>query len=574
MIIIHRKYGTGLIVMSALLLIVLFILEWKNVDAITAENTEPVTAEAMETDSREHALFYAAAEVNGQVYEFEAWEKQGDSYFLFLPGWMKQSAAEIFVGKDVALNGEKMLSGNSFYMEDERESFDIAGNPISLQVMYSSSMPTLWVETQDDELDKIDADKAYEGTIYFTLFDEKGKIVAGGGKNQKGVMRARGNVSFDIAAKKSYLIESENKVNLMSMGEAEKWVLISNYFDQTALRNYLTTQLAMKMGLEYTPEMEFIDLYVDGDYRGMYLLSEKVEVDPERVNVRDLEAENEEKNGNVMLKKYPWQTADMKGFRAASPADISGGYLVEFELDERWGDEVSGFVTDGGQCVVIQNPKHATVGEVNYISGIFQNLEDALLESDTDRYLDYIDLESFANKYLIEELTKNIDANKSSQYFYKYDDSISTKIFAGPIWDYDKGWGNGGKLDKDLDLKDPEGLYANRAIYEHSIWYEMCSKETFYDYVKQKYCHQVVPWLNDILDGEIGVWKKQIYDSAMMDWMRWDEERQQDARIDEQKFVSDYEEAYQILIDFIVQRRDFLLSEWSDSKEKTDAEAK
>lgn len=387
-------------------------------------------------------------------------------------------------------------------------------------------------------------------------------------------MRARGNVSFDIAAKKSYLIESENKVNLMSMGEAEKWVLISNYFDQTALRNYLTTQLAMKMGLEYTPEMEFIDLYVDGDYRGMYLLSEKVEVDPERVNVRDLEAENEEKNGNVMIKKYPWQTADMKGFRAASPADISGGYLVEFELDERWGAEVSGFVMDSGQCVVIQSPKHATVGETNYISGIFQNLEDALLEPDTDRYLDYIDLESFANKYLIEELTKNIDANKSSQYFYKYDDSISTKIFAGPIWDYDKGWGNGGKLDKDLDLKDPEGLYANRAIYEHSIWYEMCSKETFYDYVKQKYCHQVVPLLNDILDGEIEIWKEQIYDSVMMDWARWDEERQGDDRIDEQKFVSDYEEAYQILIDFIVQRRDFLLSEWSDSKEKTDAEAK
>lgn len=149
------------------------------------EKTEPALVETEEKYSKEHSLFYTSAEINGQAYEIDAWEKQDDSYFLFLPGWMKQNPTEIFVGKDIVLDGEKIATGNSFWMENESESFDIAGDTISLQIMYSSSMPTLWVETQDDELDKIDADKAYEGTIYFTLFDEKGKIVAGGVKTKK-----------------------------------------------------------------------------------------------------------------------------------------------------------------------------------------------------------------------------------------------------------------------------------------------------------------------------------------------------------------------------------------------------
>lgn len=142
---------------------------------------------------------------------------------------------------------------------------------------------------------------------------------------------------------------------------------------------------------------------------------------------------------------------------------------MEFELEERWPEEDSGFITEDGQPVVIQSPKHATVDEVRYIAAVFQNFENVLLdEKNPDGYLDYIDLNSFADKYLLEELCKNIDANKTSQYFYKYDDSISSKIFAGPIWDYDKAWGNGGKLDEGLDLREPEGLYVKKHIYPHS----------------------------------------------------------------------------------------------------------
>ena len=118
------------------------------------------------------------------------------------------------------------------------------------------------------------------------------------------------------------------------------------------------------------------------------------------------------------------------GFRAKSPSDITGGYLVEFELDERWPDEESGFVTEEGQPAVIQSPKHTTVSEVNYIAGLFQRLEDSLLDTDSSdiQYQEYIDMESFVKKYLVEELSKNIDANKTSQYFYKYPDSISSKF--------------------------------------------------------------------------------------------------------------------------------------------------
>ena len=67
---------------------------------------------------------------------------------------------------------------------------------------------------------------------------------------------------------------------------AQKWVLISNYFDQTSLRNYLTLQLAQGLGLSYVPDSRFVDVYVNGSYLGIYLITEKVEVDPSELRFR------------------------------------------------------------------------------------------------------------------------------------------------------------------------------------------------------------------------------------------------------------------------------------------------
>lgn len=520
-----------------------------------------------ETARNESCPFYTLLSYGNRSYRIDVWEKEPYCYYLFLPGWISSSRdkyePKIFTTKDIRIGDEEFPAGSSFTVDQPESSFLIQGNAATLRICYSSALPALWIEAKEGELEKVNASKEYLSYIQVSLLNPSSQEISILSKNS--TIHARGNVSFNQAPKKSYLLEMEEETDILQMGAAKKWVLISNYFDQTSLRNYLTLQLAQGLGLAYVPDSRFVDVYVNGSYLGIYLITEKVEVDPERVAVQDLETENIARNGEEMLKKYPYRSDQKMGFRAKSPSDITGGYLVEFELDERWPDEESGFVTEEGQPAVIQSPKHATVSEVNYIAGLFQRLEDSLLDTDSSdiQYQEYIDMESFVKKYLVEELSKNIDANKTSQYFYKYPDSISSKIYAGPPWDYDKGWGNGGKLDTDLDLRDPTQLYASRHIYPHSIWAQLYDKESFQNEVRSCFSSQALPLMETILTDRLPEWKDMIYDSSQMDWIRWNGCREAETDNVEQKYVSSFDLAYEELVDFVRRRTEFLASEWS-----------
>ena len=531
---------------------------------------ESIAPAIHETDPAEPILplFSVVLSYRGITCRINSWEDESGSHYLFLPKYLsigeKNNKPEVYSHQAIVIDGKKLSAGDSFPLPKSETVFSSENKVSSLRILYSSGLPVLWLETGSGELEKIDASKEYVASISVSLLnpsDPEGFI---NGENAS--LHARGNVSFNEAPKKSYLLETEQETDLLGMGSAKKWVLISNYFDQTSLRNYLTLQLAQGLGLAFTPDARFADVYVNGDYRGMYLITEKVEVGPERVDIFDLEPENIASNGETLLKKYPYRSDRKMGFRAKSPADITGGYLVEFELDERWADEESGFVTDEGQHAVIQSPKHATIAEVNYIQNLFQRLEDSLLNTDVSdtQYQEYIDMDSFVKKYLVEEFSKNIDANKTSQYFYKYPDRISSKIYAGPSWDYDKGWGNGGKLDTDLDLRDPTQLYASRHIYPHSIWAQLYDKESFQDEVRSCFSSQALPLMETILSESLPQWKDMIYDSSRMDWIRWNGEREADTDNVEQKYVASFDLAYEELVEFARLRTEFLAAEWMD----------
>ena len=515
--------------------------------------------------------FFITMHANHQTYQIKKKKKDAENYYFFLPEWLcysnNNNGLEIFTQNSIRVNGEYDVSaGDSFFTcENEILVSSSTAVPSSLKILFSSNLPILWIETGTGEMEKVNASKEYTAAIDISLLSPtpSGDIV----ESEGATIHARGNVSFDIATKKSYLLETNREIDFLGMGSAKKWVLISNYFDQTSLRNYLSLQFAQGLKLTFTPDSQFVDVYINGSYQGLYLMTEKIENAPERVEIPDLEEENILQNGLELLKRYPYHSDRKMGFRAKSPSDITGGYLVEFELDERWADEKSGFITNEGQHVVIQSPKHATISEVNYISNLFQELEDSLVhtESSDNQYQEYIDMDSFVKKYLVEEISKNIDANKTSQFFYKYPDRISKKIYAGPVWDYDKAWGNGTKLDTDLDLRDPLQIYAGRHIYPHSLWAQLYEKESFQDAMRSCYFTQALPLLENILFQSLPAWRETIYASSQMDWNRWDEQRKAEPDSAELKYVDSYDQAYDQLLQFIQQRIDFLTTEWSSN---------
>ena len=129
------------------------------------------------------------------------------------------------------------------------------------------------------------------------------------------------------------------------------------------------------------------------------------------------------------------------------PRDTTGGYLLERDVAEKFRLEISGFYTETlKDLYTVKQPAYASEAQVDYISGLVNGMERAVAAADgVDpqngmQYTDYIDLRSFAQKYIIEELCKNNGAGATSSFFYKPQDAVSKKLFAGPVWDYDKAY--------------------------------------------------------------------------------------------------------------------------------------
>ena len=522
-------------------------------------------------DSARMSPFQIVSKEIGTDLRFQAWTQDEQTYYFFLPSQLQanffQEGINIYTTNDIIYNGQSIAAEHFFTVNDQDFSIFQGEEQIDFHIMTSSGLPALWLETEHpDDLEKINSSKEYTGDIQFFLLPSKLEAPSSF-KAINGTMHARGNVSFTVASKKSYLLETETASDPFSMGAAQKWILLSNYFDQTMLRNYLTFYFSRELGLKFVPDSQFIDLYVNGYFIGTYLLSEKVEVHPERVAISDLGVDNISLNTEEFLKSNPFKTENAKGVRAKSPSDITGGYLLEFEVEERYPDEPSGFITRNGQCVIVQSPKYATAREIEYISELVQHFENALYsESHKDQYLQYIDLDSFTKKYLVEEISKNMDANKTSQFFYKDSDKIDNRIYAGPPWDYDKAWGN--ELlnlslgDTSIELMDPDGLYAGLELFSHSIWAQLVKKDSFYANVRQQYKSLALPLLDSILENELPLWKNQIYCSAQMDWIRWNSSLIADTPNYNEKYCSSFDEAYQLLWNFIKARKDYLCQEW------------
>ncbi len=225
-------------------------------------------------------------------------------------------------------------------------------------------------------------------------------------------IRGRGNSTWDRFDKKPYKFKFDKKQNLFGFGKEKDWVLMADYIDNTLLRNYLAYTLAGELSaLESSPDCQSVELYLNGQYRGVYLLCEQVEVSEDRVDISDDE------------------TA------------IDTGYLVEMD---GWGDTVQVSVPDrlsSSRRYTIKSPDSDVIStaQKQYIQEYLTECMMAVQGGNYNTVLGLIDVESFAQAYIIYEMFKNPDVDWSSVYFYK---EASGKLFCGPVWDFDMSIGN------------------------------------------------------------------------------------------------------------------------------------
>jgi len=256
-------------------------------------------------------------------------------------------------------------------------------------------------------------------------------------------IKGRGNSSWWNADKKSYRLRFDEKIKLLGRHANRDWCLIANYFDKTMIRNELAFHMSRISRLEYTPATDFVTVYLNNDYLGVYMLADKIETAKDRVNADFL-----------------------------------------MEVDNRAEESEPQFkVPNLGNPIVVRDP-----GDIASTPDTFKSLKDFVYLADktlySDNYcaleggyLDYIDMASFVDWYLINEISRNNDAIMHTSCYMHY--STGGKLIMGPVWDFDIAFGNVNYNDNDKT----EGFWIAKAG-----WFSrMLTDPAFTDEVKARF---------------------------------------------------------------------------------------
>lgn len=461
--------------------------------------------------------------------QINGWEDEEKNIFFFLPSYAEMEMIELYIDADqnVTVNGfhmENRMTCKAFELETPYTIYGtIKGRPFTKTIFFLKTkyVPALYIDTESGSMENVHAKKGNQEKGILRLYNSEGE------SQYQGILKeiaGRGNSSWNEAEKKPYRITLDEKANLLNMGKAEKWILLANDADPTHMKNKIIYDLADEAGLYFSPEAQWVDLYLNGEYAGLYLLCERNEVHPERVDISEM-----------------------------------GSLLVSLEMKERLAGKE--YITlESGQTLQIRHASEVSAHGVTDIRQLWQTVENAIVSPNGidpvtgKTWLEMIDLDSWARKYVIEELSGNTDASFISQYFYLDGADPDKKIYAGPVWDYDLSMSffAGGYFEQQY------GLEANRlyekAGYETPWFYSLYQKESFYQALVNLYKTEILPCIYDVITQKIDEYASAVRQSAKMNEKRWKKE-------------NTFEKAIKELKIYLTEKVDFLNQIWlEDSK--------
>ncbi|MCL2151438.1 MAG: CotH kinase family protein [Oscillospiraceae bacterium] len=348
-------------------------------------------------------------------------------------------------------------------------------------------------------------------TQYVTMTLEPGTKQYASGNSYEGRVdiRRRGNFSFG-QTKTPYSLRMPAATSLLGIPATRRYAIIAAYSDPTLnMRNYLTYKTGWKMdGITYNPRIEYIELYINGDYRGVYCLTERVGAIEE----------------------------NMEDIVPASAGNITGGFLFEKEVGDKlnsvsdqwvrapynWsttastgggGNGGSGMGHGAGDFFVFSDPD-PTPEMMIYLSDHLHYLHYALISGEED-YTKYIDQSTWIDYLITQEVSKNVDGNmKTSTNMKKLRDDDA--IYMGAFWDFDLSYGNA-----NWDSPQPQNTYGFLIMNDMSPWLNaLMRKPMFADEVKARYTKYRNTIYKEMLDlaEETGAY---ISDAAARDFSKF-----------------------------------------------------
>ena len=290
------------------------------------------------------------------------------------------------------------------------------------------------------------------------------KQFAGGNYEGTGSIKGRGNTSWG-QPKKPYSIKLSSKASLLGIPKTKKYAIIPSYSDNSLMRNYMTYKASLMLeGIGYVPKCEFCEVYLNGVYNGIYILVERVSIESNKI---DIEEANED--------------------------DITGGYLIEKDIDgkidfssDQWFN-CPYWANQSQDYFVLKEPEPDDPQLLNrmltYLTNYMQTLHNAVMGISGEDYEDYVDVASWTDFIIIQELAKNIDGNlKTSCYMFKQ--SGDDHLYMTAPWDFDLAFGN------------PATTW-NNASHQHNDYYDCPDATGTADFMV---INSSCPWFDTLYD--------------------------------------------------------------------------
>jgi len=305
---------------------------------------------------------------------------------------------------------------------------------ISAQIFNSSNLPILVIDTEGQEI--IDEPKitSHLGIIYngegqinnlTDPFNDYDGFIGIELRGQTSMFFPKKPLGFETRNEDG----TNNNVSIIGLPAENDWVLHNPFSDKTLIRNAFVYKLAEQI-MPYAPRTRMVEVVINGSYEGVYLLTEKIKVDNNRVDIAKLtpeDIEGDELTGGYIVKLDKTNSGDASLTSNYPPKPSFNGQTIDFVYHT-------------------PNAGEFEPEQLNYLKNFLQEFENAIANDDFSNpnggYHDYLDVSSFVDYLIINEISRNVDGYRLSTYLYKDKDSKDPRLKIGPVWDYNLALGN------------------------------------------------------------------------------------------------------------------------------------
>lgn len=359
------------------------------------------------------------------------------------------------------------------------------GVPLS----YSGTLPVMFINTVDSV--PITSKDWYVYAYYYidNMGVEGVESVGAADAPLPMYIRGRGNYTWEYFDKKPYRIKLDKKTALLGMKRNKHWALIANADDYLGfLRHTVGYELSRQLGLAWTPSQQPVEVVLNGDYIGLYFLTETIRVEPDRVNVS---------------KQADYETDN---------SQITGGWLVE--IDNYYEEAQVYTIESNGQGLFLtyKSPERLSDEQRTYLTDLIHNADSTIYVTDkTDNSWEtYIDPDTLACFYIVQELLDDTESFHGSCYWHK-ENGENTKIMFGPVWDFGNAFCRG---------------CTDKFIYDDPMstqtWIGEIAKFPHFQQVVKKHWRRYVSLnFKERTDNFIDSFINQIHQAAIYDALRW-----------------------------------------------------